>query len=59
MSDEEAPIVRIAEALEHIAGLLEKMANPPMMVRGLSETFEVLPGEFKFLPEGAKITPYK
>lgn len=51
MIDEEAPLVRIANALEHIAGMLEKFSNPPMMVRGLSETVE-------FTPLGVKITPY-
>jgi hypothetical protein len=48
---EEAPLVRIADTLDHIAGLLEKMANPVIMVRGNVETVE-------FGPEGAKITPY-
>lgn len=28
------PMVRIADALEGIAKMLERMANPPMLVRG-------------------------
>ncbi len=32
--DEQNPMVRIAEALEGIAAMLEKMANPMIMVRG-------------------------
>lgn len=31
--EEEAPLVRIADALEHIAKCLDKMANPPLMMR--------------------------
>lgn len=36
-SEDLHPQVRIAEALEYIAYLLEKMADPPMMVRGNCE----------------------
>ena len=31
--ESEHPLVRIAESLERVAILLEKMANPPLMVR--------------------------
>ncbi len=38
--EEENPLVRIADTLERIACMLEKMANPPMMVRGIEQTIE-------------------
>lgn len=45
--DDKAPIVRIAESLERIALMLEKMANPPVMVRYGEQTFEFNAGDIK------------
>lgn len=41
-NEEENPLVRIAESLEKISSLLEKMANPPPMMRLGQSTFEVI-----------------
>ncbi len=52
--EEENPLVRIAESLENITTLLEKMANPPQMVRLGESTFEIIeqgmkPGNIKVI----------
>lgn len=40
LKEEENPLVRIAESLEKISSLLEKMANPPPMMRLGEQTVE-------------------
>lgn len=55
MMEEEAPLVRIADALEHIAKCLDKMANPPLMMRMGEHTVDFgtqLPGGVTFKETG-------
>lgn len=54
--DEEHPIVKICDSLDkiekslgNIGMMLEKIANPPMMVRVGSETYSVEPGSINYV----------